>query len=164
MRKIETVFVGRLEASIAELSRVPGRLLSRYQFVLVTSIDSETNMSLVRWARRLLDSDPSSHMVGEGVLTSGEGMEMTLREENPFTGFDEVWGFERSPQVPKPIGASVVAPLDLTVEDPSNALVRWFIESDCLVGLADGYGTNYVTTLESLATELEAAASILERE
>jgi hypothetical protein len=103
-------------------------------------------------------------MVGEGLLTSGEAMEKTLQEDDTFAGFDELWGFKRSPRVPKPIGASLVAPLDLTVEDPPNALVRWFIESECLVGLGDGYGTNYVTTLESLAIELEAAASILARE
>jgi hypothetical protein len=82
--------------------------------------------------------------VNYDVVVGGATLLTLIDDYSFFTGFDEIWLFADPPLLSKPetIRITSDAPLE---QRPPDALIAWMREADCLAGLGDGDGLNFVT-------------------
>lgn len=139
------LIVGHLDTSIGELLRKDADLLLRFAWILVTSIDSMTDLPAETIGGRVIERHPGCGFLGKGLLIPGVDIAGVAAEFDFFNGFDELWCFGEKPKVEKPPDLSIVAPLDLAADDPPRLLPGWIKESGCLLGLGDGVGLNFAT-------------------
>jgi hypothetical protein len=155
MRRLQNLIVGWGNTNIR--SAVETGMLARFSYVLITSIDSATDLSVPSMKSGIAHIDPQCWFLGRGVVVQGQSMVKLAEDRNLFTGFDELWCFDRRPSTPKPDDLWIVAPTNIETDLDRVALrlVSWMAEADCKLGLGDGIGLNYATTLEELANKLE---------
>jgi len=153
-RERNTMHWGWVEDSIWRLAYSEWHFLRQLPYALVTSIDSSIDLRSTTTARKIVQREDSCTFLGRALLVpDGAIVEIALRHDL-FSHFDEIWLYEHSPRVAKPPGASIVSPVDLSIAAPPRDLLNWFSESDCVVGLGDGIGMNYMTTSTQVAYAL----------
>ena len=157
MRKLQSLVAGWINTSIRDVTDTG--LLSRFGSVLITSIDSTTDLSSVTMKNRLAEVDPNCVLLGSGVMVQGESLVTFAKNMDLFTGFDELWCFERPPSTPRPNDLWIVSPLNLETDSVPPHLASWMDETDCKLGLGDGIVLNYATPLEELASMLVRLAA-----
>jgi hypothetical protein len=122
--------------------------------VLVTMIDSTPDTGrLLSLTSRLAASDIAYSRVADDVsLSAANLLEFARRNEEFFCGFDEMWLFRTPPVGDKPTGVRITSETDLRMADAE--LTAWMKSSECLLGLGDGSGLNFVTCDERVAALL----------
>jgi len=161
MKKSDGLVTGWLDTSIGALMRKDVTLISQFAFVMLSSVDSMTNLRDASFTGRLLSQHPESWFLGSTLILPGVELAMATKDFNLFNGFDEIWCFDKPPKLAKPPDLWIVAPLRLDTEVP-RSLKSWMMTSECLVGLGDGIGLNYVTPDEAIAASLERIAASFE--
>jgi hypothetical protein len=136
---------GWIDTSIEELVRGDPGLLSRYPFVLVTSLDSVTEAANSAVGERLRAWSPECAALGDGVVIPGDALAAAAATFPLFVGFDEIWCFDQRPVDAKPDGVSILPPPEFHSAAPPHPVLEWMRASGCPLALADGLGTNYVT-------------------
>jgi hypothetical protein len=122
-------------------------------YVLVSSIDSDSKVSDMRWATaRRLDA-PAWALSLSPLVISGASIVDLLSDDNLFTGFDELWIPTGLPIAQPPDEAYLVAPRELDTEAPA-AVLAWLEVSECRLGVGDGYGMNYAVRDLALGRDL----------
>lgn len=159
MRRTNNISVGWLDTSIGALVRSRPTLLARFAYVLVTSLDSSTDMGSLPVVAAILQRMAASKLLGSGLVLPSSVLAQTAEDYKLFTGFDELWCFHHEPTIPKLSDISIVAPLNLSTDDVPEMLADWMDESKCLLGLGDGIGLNFVARDERIAVALERLAS-----
>jgi hypothetical protein len=155
MRKLPTLIVGWMNTNIRAVAEAG--LLSRFDSVLITSIDSTTGLSTSATRSRIAESDPACASFGSGIVVHGESMVRLAMGLN-INGFDELWCFERFPSTTKPRDLWIVSPFNIETDPVPPRLVSWMAETNCKLGLGDGIGLNYATPWEELSSALERHA------
>jgi hypothetical protein len=153
MYKINDIWVDHIETAIPEVANILKATDINLSHVLVTTIDSENNLSDLRSLKQLrnvLNFD----LLGDSIVLEIEHFYELIDEHNLLNGFDEVWFFPEKPSERLPSGIWITAPLDIYEELP-NTLPEWMLLSRCLLGLGDGIGLNYVTTDYDLALVID---------
>ncbi|MBU0705559.1 MAG: hypothetical protein KKC18_17070 [Chloroflexi bacterium] len=99
-----------------------------------------------------------------GFVLDGAGL-LRIHEEDAefFTGFDEVWLWHEriQPRQPPPIAITSEAALapprgpTLYTDEELGRLRAWMLTSRCSLGLGDGCGLNYITSLRHWVDRLE---------
>src|SRR5438309_1675256 len=120
MRSVHGLTVGWIDSGIGPLIELG--LLSRFSFVLVTCVDSITNLSTSIVGARIIEQDPSCTFLGSGIVIPGSSISGMSRTLKLFNGFDEVWGFEQKPTKPKPDDFCIMPPLKIEEEEISQSL------------------------------------------
>lgn len=162
MKRTDDLNVGWLDTSIGLLLESQDAMFAGYAYVLITRVDSATDLRQVPTARAIIERYPACRFLGGGLVIPAGALAEAGKEFNLFNGFDEAWWFSREPQLPKPDAVFLVAPLDLRDDAVSDQLRDWMRASGCELGLGDGVGLNYVALDESVALELEKNASHLQ--
>jgi len=142
--------------SVADVLATHQRLLQQTPFVLITSLDSEEHISRLKMLASVmleLDIRPISE---SPFVLRGTDLERLMREYSLFSGFDELWLCKTQPRTIPPTDASIVAPEQLTSVPPIS-VQHWMTEWECILGLGDGIGLNFITTDGDLASEIELA-------
>lgn len=98
---------------------------------------------------RLSELGASARIVGCDVATDDKTL-LSLIESGFFTGFDEVWLFDESPQSPKPGELRLTSDAPLR-SPPPEQLEDWMWSCGCYAGLGDGDGLSFVTFRPALA-------------
>lgn len=160
MRNVNGVTVGWLDTSIGALLTRTDDWLSRFAFVLITSIDSNSQLRQVPAATAIIEQFRKCKFLGNGLLVPTAAMSEIAARFHLFTGFDEVWCFDEEPFSPKPVDLSIVAPLNLDIDEPPPLLSRWLEESNCRLGLGDGIGLNFATPDRETAVVLDRVAKM----
>jgi hypothetical protein len=155
MRSIDDLYVGWLETSIGVLVREDPLLLALFPFVLITSVDSTTELADSRIGQAIVRRNHDCAFIGQGLLVPSVKLPALDAELGLFHGFDEVWALDDRPAVAKPSGSSIVGPLNLNEDDPSGDVAEWMNATGCRLGLGDGFGLNYVTSDAGLAEQIE---------
>jgi hypothetical protein len=150
VQEIDGLLIGHVETNIRTL--VSERLFSRFASVLITSIDSMTELRGI--GQRIAELDGDCSFVGSGVVVPGQSLVRLDKTLNLFNGFDEVWCFDRTPARIKPKGAWLVAPLNLDSEPAPPELHKWMADSNCQLGLGDGIGLNFAAFRREIADEI----------
>lgn len=145
---------GWLDARIGEIVHEEPMLLGRFEMVYVTALDSQVALSFSAVAAQLAERVPSLKRLGSGLVLSGPAAAAAAAQLGLFSGFDELWAFNHDPGDAKPAGISLLPPPRLDEHPPSAELLAWFEESECVLGLADGLGLNYITADPRLARGL----------
>lgn len=156
---VPSVYAGRLsDLTVREWISENHSDISELPFVLISSIDSDRQVSSMPWvlARRL--ADPEWALSVFPLVISGRAAVLLLDDRNLFTGFDELWIPGVMPVPEPPDDASLVAPLELDVESPP-AIWTWLDFSKCRLGVGDGYGTNFIVADSALGTRLGLGAT-----
>lgn len=156
MRTIDSLAVGWVDTSIEALLRNAPDILARYSHVLVTSLDSTTDLPHAATARAIVQSCPSCGFLDRGLIMPVAEMPVVAEKFDPFNGFDEMWFFADRPMEDKPTGLSIVGPLNLGSDPLPLLLGAWMKKSRCQLGLGDGIGMNYVTPEPAAARLLES--------
>jgi hypothetical protein len=125
--------------------------LSKFHSLLITSIDSTTEIAASRIGERLISADPDSWFLGSAVVVPGKNIARLDQALNLFNGFDELWCFSRKPKLAKPKDVWLVAPLNMESDAISPELRDWMVASGCQLGLGDGEGLNFITPLRETA-------------
>jgi len=149
MRKLGGLVVGRTDTNIRAVA--DAGLLSQFASVLITSIDSTTNLSATEMRSQIARFDPACLFLGSGIIINGESMVRLVRDLDLFTGFDEVWCFERFPSTPKPSDLWIVSPFNIETDESPRNLASWMAETECKLALGDGFGLNFATFQEEIA-------------
>jgi hypothetical protein len=155
MRNIEGLIVNWIDTSIVRLLKADVSVLSRYAFVMITSVDSSNDTEGFATGYQFL-SDLGCSEFGKNLLVPGNQIEAVANQL--FSGFDEIWCFDERPTQPKPDGLWIVPPLNLSRDDLPEWLVPWMKESNCSLGLGDGIGMNYASPDRATAQRLEELA------
>jgi hypothetical protein len=156
MKNENGLTVGHIDSSIGILLDDEPTILSRFTHIMLTCIDSNTDLAQLLVSSQMLRKLPQCDVLSQSVVVQAKDMCEMVKTINIFTGFDEIWCFETRPDVAKPTGLSIVAPFNI-IEEPLDAtLVDWINRTHCRLGLGDGIGLNYVTPDRALASRLES--------
>jgi hypothetical protein len=147
---------GWLQDSIWHLVDSDWCILQEFPYVLVTCIDSTKDVKSTVTARKIAESEVSCSFLGTSLVVGNARIIDVAARCNLFSHFDEIWLFQERPVVGKPPGTSIVAPVDLNTETPPKDLLDWFIASNCVLGLGDGIGMNYITGSRNILDALNA--------
>jgi hypothetical protein len=156
VRETDGITIGWVNSSISEVIREG--LMSRFQWALVMSIDSERMLAESRIANRIKTVDPSCSFLGDGVVVSCDKLLHLVHELDLFTGFDEIWCFDVTPREPRPRGLGLTAPLNVEEDGVPTQLGSWMRTSECRLGLGDGIGLNFVTPDPEIAVKFARLA------
>jgi len=146
---------GWLQDSIWDLADSQWRFLQELPYALVTCIDSIEDLTITTTARKIVEAEGDCRFLGVSLLVGNARIVDVAKRHKLFSHFDEVWLCRNPPADGKPAGTSIVSPTDLSFETPPRELLEWFSASDCVLGLGDGIGMNYVTTSEEIVLSLE---------
>jgi hypothetical protein len=122
---------------------------------LITSIDSIEDVANLESLLGFLDERNHEHAsLGPDLLIDRRALADILREDNYFSGFDEIWLFADPPAVPKPeqIHLTIRAP----TEESFAAIAEWMTATNCVVGLGDGTALCYVTNEAEVAGQISS--------
>ena len=146
MTTVDMLTIGWLDASIGAVIRNEPALLSRFAYALVTSVDSAIDLPGTAIGRAIVERHPECGFLGKGLVIPSAKLANISEEFDLFHGFDEVWCFDKKPDVAKPPDFWIVSPLNLSSDAAPPQLLAWMKQSACLLGLGDGIGLNYATT------------------
>lgn len=155
MRRVDGLSVGWTDTSIGVLVRSGTSLLLPFEYILVTSIDSGTDMREMPTAVGIAQRHSECKFLGSGLVIPAAIVVEVADVFKLFTGFDEIWCFEHDPMVAKPEALSLVGPLNLSTDDVPPSLRIWMAESSCKLGLGDGIGLNFATPDEGIGRAVE---------
>ncbi len=148
------MYHGWFQDSIWHLAKSRWRILEELPYALVTCIDSTEDVRSTTTANMIVDAESSCGFLGTSLLV-GDGLILEIAPKyNLFSHFDEIWLYTNRPTATKPPATSIVFPTDLNVESPPTELLGWFVTSDCVLGLGDGIGMNYITTSSEIVEAL----------
>jgi hypothetical protein len=148
MSNSQTVRADWLEMSISELLECHATLIAEFPYALITYLDSSDQVFTLPTVQSVIEeSGIVAKQFGSGLLMSGDSLLELVRTHSLFTGFDEVWFFHQYPEMPKPQGLIITAPVVITDGLPGG-LVEWMRRSRCALGLGGGIGVNYVALEE----------------
>jgi hypothetical protein len=148
--------VGWLDTSVDAVMRTSDSEspISSFVWVLVTSLDSTTDLASIPAALAATRQYPTSRLLKGGLVIPMRDLQSVTSRQDLFRGFDELWLFDSEPAETKPNDVTIVGPLDFRTNEPTPELTAWMGESGCRLGLGDGIGMNYVTPDGELAEQL----------
>lgn len=158
MRNVHGLSIGWVDTSIGELVRTRAEALTRFTHVLITSIDSSTDLHEVPTVQEVVGRYDGCGFLGRSLKMPAQVVSEITGTFNLFNGFDEVWWFSKEPLLPLPEGVTIVSPLDLREDELPEDLERWMAASGCNLGLGDGIGMNFVTPDATTANYVELSA------
>ena len=144
---------GWINSSIEALVEDCPELMAEFPLALITSIDSTPAGSLPGIQKALEKSGVTAEDFGAGILLPGKVVTELVYEHKLFNGFDEVWFHRQRPTEPKPESVTIVGPEEIS-DAVAPEVIQWMETSNCLLGLGDGAGLNYVTFDRKLANLL----------
>lgn len=131
------------------------RIVSRFDTMLITCLDSTREIDTLRIARGMVARYPACTVVSSGLLVPTSLLSDIDHAMGLFTGFDEVWCFrDGSPSV-KPKRVSVLPPPGFDSSAIPADVLEFMLKSNCMLALGDGFGMNYVTPDHNIARELQ---------
>src|SRR5690606_33182538 len=101
--------------------------------------------------KQALERFDECEVVGRGLTMPARIVGDVADAFGLFNGFDEVWWFSQKPRLPLPNAVTIVAPLDLRIDDVPQGLQDWMTASGCHLGLGDGIGMNFATPDATIA-------------
>jgi hypothetical protein len=135
---------GHLESSIAEMLHGETCITRDSSVVLITCLDSVHDLAASAIGTEVLKRFPDCRVLGSGLLLPGALVRHVHGAQGLFSGFDELWCFNRAPCTGPPEQISVRPPPDFGSEAPSPDVLAWMHANACALALGDGFGLNFV--------------------
>lgn len=151
MIRANGLWANNLDTSIAEVIGEQPQLFDGFSWVFITSLDSLRDLERDSMVQSLRFPHRFS---GGGLIVEGKSMRQLQLMNGMFSGFDELWCYKQDISMPKPREVQLVGPLAIKTVIPESVR-RWMEQSQCILGLGDGVGLNYVTSDLNIAKLLE---------
>lgn len=124
---------------------------SQFRYALITCLDSNTDVgAIIHKNSHLKSLEEFGEIVGKGLRVTTAQLLEAEQKERIFYGFDEVWFSHTKAFAPKPRSAWLTGPSELHAHLPDE-LVQWMNDSQCMLGIGDGTGLNYVVKISGVA-------------
>jgi hypothetical protein len=157
MLKRNNLFVGWLDTNVKEVLKSHRNLLRKYPLVMVTSIDSTTQLVSSLVGQKIKQRYSSYRALGDGIILATDDLIDADDALGLFFGFDELWFFQNPPFEVLPKDICLVGPFNIESQVIPMALEGWIERSNCRLGLGDGVGLNCVTPDPEIASILDSA-------
>lgn len=142
-------YFGNCDGSIGTTLVRCREVMASLPWALITCLDSLSDLHEIR-ELPVLRSQYGASLHGNSILLPGsEIVRAALELKSFFVWFDEVWWFEHPPVLLMPDDISITAPVDFS-EALNESAQRWFLDSNSILALGDGYGMNYMTSRKDL--------------
>ena len=152
--KVSDMWVGHIDASIANLVTDIPDLITRFPFVLITCIDSSRELRKLKTTKKIVEKYPGCQFVNNNLLMSGTLFTEISHSQHLLNGFDEIWLSFVLPVEAVPGEFWMVSPRNI-VNDIPPGLAEWMKRTGCIIGMGDGTGLNYVTEEVAISELLE---------
>ncbi|MDB4951087.1 MAG: hypothetical protein JWM27_3736 [Gemmatimonadetes bacterium] len=146
---------GWVDTSIGDLLGQLSHLLDPFGAVLVTSVDSTTDLRHIPVVSGIVRRHPECRFVDGALLAPGALLTRAVHLPSLFTGFDELWCFDVCPGPGVGVRRRLAGPPSQGTDDEPAGLADWMRASGCRLGLGDGFGMSYATFDEEIARMLE---------
>ncbi len=125
--------------------------LSRFRYALITCLDSNTDVSaIIHKSIHLKSLAEVGDIVDKSLrITTAQLLEAN-QKERIFHGFDEVWFSHTRSFTLKPRSAWLTGPNETHHHLPDE-LIQWMTDNQCMLGIGDGTGLNYVVKISGVA-------------
>jgi hypothetical protein len=146
--------------NITHLDHLIDRMAGYCPLALITCIDSSRNPGeLVPALETMTKAQISWQIHGLGIVVPTRSL--TIVANLLLNGFDEIWLLRSNPATdsspPMPVTSEIPLPEKKGIDgDRFHELVLWFDMNNCVLGLGDGYGLNYMTTDPHTAESIES--------
>ncbi len=125
--------------------------LSRFRYALITCLDSNTDIgAIIDKSIHLKSLAEVGDIVGKSMRITTAQLLEAGRNDRVFHGFDEVWFSHTRFFSPKPRSAWLTGPSEMNDHLPDE-LVQWMHDSQCMLGIGDGTGLNYIVKISGVA-------------
>lgn len=152
IRERESIIYGSgwFQDSIRSLIQSDWEGFDELPYALVTHIDGSDDLKSMTTVRKIVDLEDSCVFLNDSLLVEDGRLVEVAHKYSLFSHYDEIWFYEERPVLAKPVGLSIISPLNLSRDFMSHDLLKWFDESGCVLGLGDGMGMNYITTSDEI--------------
>lgn len=152
---------GHIGGSVHEVIQRLLPELPPFECAIIRSLDSERDVTKIE--EFLKSRGIATSATAHGVGVDYAGLETASCDLGVFVGFDEVWFFQsKCGLVNSSALQELVATSDSSQFDDGvpEKVTRGFVDSECVLLLADGCGLNYVTySIDLVAAMLRTLAS-----
>jgi len=125
--------------------------ISRFRYALITCLDSHTDIGdIIDKSRHLKTLAGVAEIVNKSLRVTTAQLLEANHKERIFFGFDEVWFSHTKSFTLKPRSAWLTGPNETHHHLPGE-LIRWMNDSQCMLGIGDGTGLNYVVKISGVA-------------
>lgn len=153
-KKVNDIWIGHINTSIEYLTEDLPEFISRFPYILVTSIDSSRDLQKLKTMKEIVHKFSACIFVDGSLLIPHNDFSELMNKQHIFNGFDEIWLFPSPPLKNVPDELWITGPRKI-VDDIPAGLDEWMKRSGCILGMGDGIGLNYVTTEAHIAEILE---------
>ncbi len=143
-------YTGWVDSSIHNIINTDWELFSEFKYSLITSIDSCTDLHDLNISQKIVSDLAECELFQHQLLLNSELLLDLSKTFDLFSGFDEIWFFNKRPIATVPAELWIAGPREFTV-DVSNDLKQWMELNQCGLALGDGIGLNYATFSHQLA-------------
>ncbi len=154
MKNIKQFWTGHIESAISSIVQDLPALIHDSPYMLITSIDSSRDLHTLTTIAQLITDCETGEFIENSLVVKGNEFYELPGIHELFHGFDEVWLFPAHPLSALPAEVWLTGPLDISNEIP-NGMIHWMKQTDCMLGLGDGIGLNYITPELNIGRTLE---------
>jgi hypothetical protein len=163
MTKLESIWIGycpgqNISNIIENISQI-----GSFRYILISCIDSSREVASLPDIRKVIDRHRTfATYWGKNVIIDTEGINEIMHDHKLFTGFDEVWFLNKKPLESLPVNVCITSEIPIIeINEPSDiedlsTLAAWMERNNCLLGIGDGAGLNYITTEVTAAQLIES--------
>jgi hypothetical protein len=158
MDTARTWILGWLPLSVWEVVNSHTKIISRFAFCIISSIDSSKDMHDIKQANEIVQTHDDCVFFETGLLVPSALLPTLNKEFSLFHHFDELWFFDTHPRANLSRKPPIVAPVNLGADDTPKHLIPWMSESRCKLGIGDGDWLNFITSEMDTARLLQLAS------
>ena len=148
------------QSDLERLATLHPNVFTIFDDVYITCIDSGRSTEHLEFFRTELEKDGyEAEMTSNGVrISASDFVRLAQSATSAFNGFDEVWLFKGSPSRTHPEDLRITSEAPITAREAGDisTIADWMRSANCVLGLGDGCGLNYLTTDQQLVDLLES--------
>jgi len=155
MKKIRGFWINRIEGSVNSFVDNIANWEECFNYVLVVTIDSSHILTELPAIQKGIEKGFDITFFDSKIILTNEVIRKVNKEFSLFNGFDEIYCFLEKPKALSPKKAFLTGPTEIENKIPDD-LEQWMLNNNCLLGLGDGIGLNYITTEKAIAEIFES--------
>jgi len=155
MKRIRDFWINRIESSVSDFVDNITNWEEFFNYILVVTIDSSHVLTELPAIQKGIEKGFDITSFDSKIILTNETIRKMNKEFSLFNGFDEIYCFPERPKALSPRKAFLTGPIKIENKIPDD-LEQWMLNNNCLLGLGDGIGLNYITTEKAIAEIFES--------
>jgi len=156
MKKTQGFWFNRIEGSVSSFVDNIAKWEKFFNYILVVTIDSSHILTELPVIQKAIEKGFDITFFDSKIILTNEEIREINKDFALFNGFDEIYCFLEKPRVLLPRNVFLTGPIEIENRIPDD-LEQWMLNNNCVLGLGDGIGLNYITTEKALAEIFESS-------